>query len=429
MVGLVFSLILPLCLLHGLACAEVTVSGGMYVRNATWEGIVVVDGTVEFDAGTTLNLLPGTEVRFTAPKTKDATLSELVIYGTLLALGTADKPISFIPTSGEGPDAWAGLRLVAYSGQPSRMEHCIVKGARMGISGERSRLEAANLVVSNNRTGILANNGFKLRLAQSQLTDNQRGVELDQNADALLEGNQIANNAEAGIYCRGSSPIIAGNDILKNGDFGIACLNGSSPEISDNRIDGHQIGISIVKKSNPIISYNAIVRNVTGVQVERMTSTVIEHNKINGNDIGISCNYAAYPKVHDNNLDDNWRFAIALGRQQSVEVSRMGPQELRHGIFAAQAGPMKLRKYDRVTGSIPEIPKEGVISAENNWWGIQVTEEMAIAGRQAEISAINDFHDGQTVEFQGKPYPRDRVAYAPWRNESISDAGPRQPVR
>lgn len=123
--------------------------------NATWgPGIVDLTGDFIVPHGCVLTVLPGTTVRF--PANADATgcgnvasLSELIILGTLIAEGTQENPIVFTSDgSPGGPGEWfgphfelAGAAHPAYgyvgcTEQVSSLKHVTIDNAEVGIEIE-----------------------------------------------------------------------------------------------------------------------------------------------------------------------------------------------------------------------------------------------------------------------------------------------------
>ncbi len=102
----------------GNAANAVTISG--FIRNQhTWEqsGLPYeVDESVTVETDGTLTVEPGIAVRFRQD-------SSLNVYGSLLAVGTADAPISFSGTT-ETPGWWRGISIGSQS--TTTLQHCEV---------------------------------------------------------------------------------------------------------------------------------------------------------------------------------------------------------------------------------------------------------------------------------------------------------------
>jgi len=89
-------------------------------------GDVLVVKTLTVPEGVTLTIDKGTVVRFEG--SKDG-INRIVVSGRLIAVGTSERPIMFIPKSpGSGP--WYGIE---FRGGTGRLEHCVFEGAAKGI--------------------------------------------------------------------------------------------------------------------------------------------------------------------------------------------------------------------------------------------------------------------------------------------------------
>src|SRR5512139_3992791 len=97
---------------------------GSIATAAAWDGRIVVDGMVTVEAGATLVIKAGTEVRFAAA-------GGITVNGALRAEGAADKPILFLPAA-DGQETWAGVALNNAS-SPSLLRSCRIARA-VGIT-------------------------------------------------------------------------------------------------------------------------------------------------------------------------------------------------------------------------------------------------------------------------------------------------------
>jgi hypothetical protein len=96
-------------------------------------GDVLVVRTLVVPEGVTLTISPGTVVRF--EKSADGG-NRIAVEGRLVAVGTREKPIRFIPKDkGSGP--WYGVEFRA--GGRGRMEHCVLEGASAGVKDPGGR--------------------------------------------------------------------------------------------------------------------------------------------------------------------------------------------------------------------------------------------------------------------------------------------------
>ncbi len=115
-------------------------TSGILTEDETWSGTVVLTGDVTVPAGTTLTLSPGTTVRFTALSDDQAggensDRSELIINGSLSAVGTEAQPIIFTSTSTTPQRGdWDGIRYTNTDGTGSlTMDWCNTGYSNVGI--------------------------------------------------------------------------------------------------------------------------------------------------------------------------------------------------------------------------------------------------------------------------------------------------------
>jgi len=104
----------------------ITVNGEINT-NVTWlaENTYLVDGSLDVDNGGVLTIEPGTTIKFTAGSYISVGYSAA---GTIIANGTAEKPITFtssagMPTSG----AWSGIRCYENTQSGTIFNYCNVK--------------------------------------------------------------------------------------------------------------------------------------------------------------------------------------------------------------------------------------------------------------------------------------------------------------
>lgn len=122
---------------------------GNVSADTTWSGTVEVAGDVVVEAGATLTLAPGTEVRFAARDARaagfDTSRCELLVYGDLAVEGDAEAPVALRSArSVPGRRDWVGVLLLA--GQSPELEQVqaagglVIANAQFGLL--RSRLPA-----------------------------------------------------------------------------------------------------------------------------------------------------------------------------------------------------------------------------------------------------------------------------------------------
>ncbi len=101
-------------------------------------GDVLVVRTLTVPEGVTLTIDPGTVVRFEGARDGG---NRIVVKGRLVAVGTKDKPIRFIP-KGRGSGPWFGVEFTG--GGAGRVEHCIFEGATAGVRDPGGRVSVGD---------------------------------------------------------------------------------------------------------------------------------------------------------------------------------------------------------------------------------------------------------------------------------------------
>jgi len=395
-------------------------------EDTIWEGVVDVGSVTTVASGATLLIMPGTTVRFAAASREGQgqPKAALVVRGTLVAQGTTARPIVFTSAAAQ-PAAgdWLGITFENANERPNRIANARIEYAQTGLSGGMSLVGLEHALVRRNDVGVVAGRDLNGILFEVEVTENRQGVVFDQSSALLVENCRIANNREGGVLClQGSSPRVINSEIAANGAFGVSCVQGSSPRIEGNAIRDNRDGVRAELKSRPAILNNDIVGNETGIRAEKLVVPIVTGNVISGNRVGIYCNYSGYPEVHENNILDNSLFSLVLGDNQSIHVEKLIPYRSMGKFFdkapESESLPPQTRKYEPFTAT-----DQGIVDARGNWWGEKVTREMAAAGEDGNISAVEDVRDKPDTEYNGVKFPRDRAAFAPWAAAPIPGAG------
>ncbi len=224
-----------------------TVSGGAYAgiyvngaitTNSTFANnplMPYIFGQVTIGTGVTVSIAPGTVVKF------KTTSSNLIVNGTLTALGTEDNKIVFTSLKDDtyGGDTnsngnatlpasqdWDSIRLLQGSGS-SQLSHCIIKYA------------GYNTDSSSPRAGIYVNNSNPT-IDFCEVKNSYYGISI-LNGSPTISGCVISNHYSYGIYCDGTSnPVIESNTISSN-IYGIVADATSMPTIRNNIFTNNSI--------------------------------------------------------------------------------------------------------------------------------------------------------------------------------------------
>ena len=94
-------------------------------------GDILIVKTLTVPKDVTLTIEPGTIVRFEPTAT-----NSIVVSGKLIAVGTKDRPIQFVPKDGKG--FWRGIEFTP--GGRGNMGNCVFLHARDKIIGETGKV-------------------------------------------------------------------------------------------------------------------------------------------------------------------------------------------------------------------------------------------------------------------------------------------------
>ncbi len=151
------------------ASPNCTIAAGVIASNTTWSpgscSIYNVTGNVSVLNGVTLTIEPGTTIQFTNN-------TSLTIQGVLLAMGSANGPITFTSSNGSPlPGDWLGILFVDEASDAivnstfnyisgSIIQHSIIEYAQDGINLRNSIPYIDSNIIRNNFQGIDASSSY-----------------------------------------------------------------------------------------------------------------------------------------------------------------------------------------------------------------------------------------------------------------------------
>jgi hypothetical protein len=117
-------------------------------QNETWSGVKLINGTIIVPEGVTLNIEPGTVIKFKhyrGYKEPWKRLS-LIIFGTLNSTGTPEKPIWFTSDAEEPINGdWSMIRSI--NSENSVIEHTIIEFGQQGLNLWNSSPKISNSII------------------------------------------------------------------------------------------------------------------------------------------------------------------------------------------------------------------------------------------------------------------------------------------
>lgn len=263
-------------------------------EDTVWEGDVLIDGILTIAPDVTLEIRPGTTVRFTPSDVNGDGIGEheIFIQGSLRALGAPGRPVIFT-AAGENPfpGAWGAINMMGSEGG-NLLTHCIFEHAYRGFHAHFSTVELRDSVFRGNVRGVQFQestvsfnncrvtdnlNGMQFRDSKVVLQDSVisgnywgvrcvysdvvlRGCRIEENlinganlrdSSVLAEGNLFRKNRR-GLYLQKSRGTMAGNRIVESSEHGIF-LEESDCRVLSNRISGNgRAGVKWVNSSGTL---------------------------------------------------------------------------------------------------------------------------------------------------------------------------------
>lgn len=234
----------PLALTNTVILSSTTLTAGsaVYVNgnvsgNWTSNNTYYVQGDLTIPANATLNIQPGTVVKFTGNYMITAT-------GVLNALGNSSSRIVFTTNTANN---WNMI----YMTSNSHMDFCLVEYCSAGVRAE-------------NCSPVISNSVFR------KITPS------------------------GGIYSLGGAAIIEKNEVYDYALFGIWCEGASTGTIScnsvynDNYQNSYQNSYGIIAKGDNLVINNNVYNTRLGVWLDNSQSPVIKNNYIHDNQDGAS---------------------------------------------------------------------------------------------------------------------------------------------
>src|SRR5438876_8966215 len=202
---------------------------GTITKDTTWDlagsPFLVDPCSMNVASGATLTIAPGVVVQFQLPAF-GCSPGSLVIFGGLVAIGTAAQPILFTSIrdgAGAAPGDWGSIFFVS-GATTSTISHAMLRYGGGSGSGMVSILSGNSVpsLVSSSLTNTATISG---------------AVQVANSSSPTISGNLISNNS-IGVSVFGGSPTITGNTISGN-QTGVSVGGGSVPHINGNNIQGN----------------------------------------------------------------------------------------------------------------------------------------------------------------------------------------------
>jgi len=383
---------------------------GHISQNTTWTiggSPYLVTGDVIVDAGTTLSIQPGVQVRFGG-------YFSLTINGSLCAMGNRLSQITFTSNELEPkPGDWSTIRFAGGDSQVFEMKYCVVMYSMDGItieSTEKAVIEKCE-IVNNYHQGIEVKGRCNINIKENIIQSSREGISA---TGAVCSGITIINNSISSI---------------KEGGISISSIAESYARIfnltiSDNTVSSNGHGIYLyahawyegwiydVKISGNTVSSKgkAIHLNSYSEWLSWMYDTTISGNKICASESGIYLRAYHYGQHHpyemlqsvaaitDNIVSANHRGICVLG-DISANIMDNSISYNTYGLHCEWFGNVA-HNNDIYCNSLygVYVAKEGAVNAEHNYWGYPSGPYHETLNPEGKGNTVNG--DETTMDFQ-----------------------------
>ncbi|TFG86394.1 MAG: right-handed parallel beta-helix repeat-containing protein, partial [Gemmatimonadales bacterium] len=210
-------------------------------QDTVWDGEVLIDGILTVAPGVTLEIRPGSTVRFTRFDSNGDGIGEHELFsqGTLRALGTPERPIRFTsaavaPRRGD----WGALNMLMAESD-NRLEHCIIEYAYRGFHAHFSTATLRDCLLRESWRGAQFQES-RVVIERCRFLDNSNGVQFRDSEVDLIDSH-IARN-HWGVRCVYSTLRLAGSLVEGNLINGVNAREGVVT-VTGNRIVANRRGL------------------------------------------------------------------------------------------------------------------------------------------------------------------------------------------
>ncbi len=318
---------------------------------------MTLTGDVTVNANATLNIRPGTEVKFAAGK-------RLTINGTLTADGHSTFPITFTSAAGTPtPGDWQSIHFAAGASGSSVIDNCVIEYADTGVV----LIDPADGITISSSTirdcatmGIYAKS-TSVDIIGNRIADNgRRGIFLHYVESSTVENNKIhgftALNYQTAqgilaIYCNDGQTVVSHNSIYDGAAY---------PVYSEAIRSGY---------SNITYRYNDIYDADKGSQIFGAPYAIYSYNYIHNTREGVSISNGN-PRFCYNDYYENGGYNVISSNSSygfyilsSAQPSLGGPSLFLPGwndIYGNKGTSAEIKTNSSAT-----------IYAEFVWWGVE----------------------------------------------------------
>lgn len=276
-------------------------------QDTVWNGDILIDGILTIPAGVSLEIRPGTRVRFTRFDSNGDGIgeNEIFIQGVLKAEGTAEKPILFTSAEADpAPGDWGAVNMMAAE-EENRFSHCRIEYAYRGFHSHFSDATVSHCEFVRNVRGMQFQEAT-VTINDCVVRDNFNGIQF-RDSRVVLKNFAIRDN-HWGLRCVYSEVTVEAGEVTGNLINGIN-LRDSTLDGSRLLVVGNRKGIYLQGSKGTLRDSELLDNSEHGILLEN-SDTVVSRNRISGNGrAGILCRDAG-GSLRDNRLAGNGEYAL-----------------------------------------------------------------------------------------------------------------------
>ena len=281
MLRLVFLTLLVLLSASPRLSLALTYSGEQSILQDTiWQDEVLIDGVLTVAPGVTLEIRPGTTVRFTFRDSNGDGIGENEIFsqGILKAIGTKEKPILFTSAmENPQPGAWGAVNMLMSEAE-NNLQYAIFEYGYRGFHAHFAKAAISDSIFRRNLRGLQFQEST-VTIDRCQIKDNLNGMQFRDSV--VLLRDSVVSGSYWGIRGVYNELTLSGCRIENNRINGVN-LRDSSLQASDNHIVGNRKGLYLQRSQVNLYGNSFIDNSEHGLYLEE-SSGAVNANQISGN--------------------------------------------------------------------------------------------------------------------------------------------------
>lgn len=239
---------------------------------SVWSGVVTIEGTQTLEGN--LLIQPGTEIKMGEEAT-------LIIKGNLIAEGTSELPIRFLPITTE-QQPWGAVVLKGEGANGSVFSHCQMgggsglKGELFEYSGMLSIHDVKGLSISNcrfydnHRVDDMVHTVYSELSFDNVTFENAVSDALDLDvSSATINNSRFINSGNDAVDLMTTQATILNTLFAQNGDKGISVGEGSHLVGINNQISNNEIGVQSKDRSTALLFNHTFMDNQIALHAYR----------------------------------------------------------------------------------------------------------------------------------------------------------------